>query len=1145
MDTNEMLSSQDYFGKVVEGFSVLEKVLKETPSLRYVTEDVLREALQRIAPQASFDKTFINTRKSGIAAPEPVGSLLDVFRECHARGRAPQYDSKQYGIYSVPDSIEEKDRISDLDVMAVGTLIDEIIKSMGQRCSAVLQRHWTTSSGKDVMGRDLLPRINTLRNAYAELFWEELRATVQVQGVMAEVEESLNVFVRNKSTTPGYNIALQLVNGDFVTLDCCFVQRLNGRFDGELLPADDDWMILYTPVNGLEVFRTSALLKLALDQRLSNAESREKLLKGVALEDAGFIKRAPEIRYPKIKGELFQVCVDNLLIKQQRDYAYHVGRLYKSGVDLQEVLTSIESAQMLDSVSIDGKARMAKLIAQKASHARPQWVKKASSTNQEVFASLEQQLLSSQVALHEAMGGLSSLHEYARGVVEEHISRGQSYPADPDSIWVSVKHSVPMGSRKIEHIERKTLTQLFMYGLHDDARRYSLQLETSHSNPRLSIANIEFAVRQFDLRLKYAQMRSERLRIPQVGDAMRELLSQQIALSNFAAILQKHISPNAQNIVQRYLFGDSNMEAGSVAFRKSYRPMKDMIVFRSREAIPERATHVLYAPGAPTGQQWYEFPDMTALKRQFINWGFEAQDRDFLIAQSNSVDRVNLVDGYLSLTDSRKVFEQWWWDGVTLVPWARAPLIDAVQNLIDWENAEEKAVTPDWYRKAATADRERFTRLNTEFKAIAKVAQKPLYIKSLTEFSRERVMAALNGYLRRFDAHPHIDPDRVRVKLRGHDYMTLTQLFIQWQIWKASEPVSFFSVDNASLGRLDASVVSALINLRPGEKYEEYLREQFLDSREHELKAKLYCKTVQNEMFRAALTQKMQGTLSAERFNWLNEQIADLDHDRVSSLDPVFRGTEPRKGIYTLALEGRRLEGAYTFGRDVAGRREFLVYIPKAPDGLFFRPIESLTEGLKARALGDHITRLVKLEDQGVMRTFVERCREAKGSPLATPVLRDSFPVVHFREEFQSMVQRLLYDLDHQTTTQAELFWRHVLIGVELVVDVISLFVPPVGLVASIVRITRAIVQGVIAYSQGDDEAGKAHLASAWRSAILLYVGFVAGVGTSTSAVGLLGQIKDISEIVSTATGVPVGIAYVTALAAPMLNQDSETRITG
>ena len=1148
MSVQEVSLIQANLGEVVESFTALEEALKKTPSFKSILQDVLLKELQHLLPEVYISRTYINARRSGIANQEPTGLFMDVFMECLSRGRAPVYDASQYGVYYGPYSMDEQDQVDGLDVVALGALIGDVLGTLAQKYTQVLDRHWAAPLGKDAKGRELVSRSSDLRDLYAALFWQELKATVQMQGVRSEVEESYEVYIRGNPQTPAYSLSLQLENGRFATLASCFVTYLTGRSIDELVPASDDWVILYTPANGLETFQTSAMMHRSLELRLSDANSRAQLLKGVSLEDAEQVRSAPDIRYLKTHGEIFQIVIDNLLDKQRRDVAYGIRRLLEPDTDLPGIVQSIEQTQRLDELSGDAKSRTARLLALMTKNARPQWLKDTPVTDQEVFASLEQALLKSQVALHEAMGGLSSFQEYVRRVVEEHISQGDANRVDPDTVWVSVKHSVRMGARNIEHVQRKTLTQLFMYGVHDVAGRYSIQFEAFHNNPRLTASNIEYAVRQFDLRLKYASERSHRLSDPQVKEAMREVLGQQIALDNFAALLQKHISPKAQDIVQRYLFGDPGIEACSVAFRGYYRPFKDMIVYRARGPMPDRSMHVLYAPGAPTGQQWYEFADLTALKRQFIKWGFEQRDRDYLIGQAFSMDRADFVKSYLSFVEPAMVFQPWWWDGVTLVEWASGmeggPLIGAIHNIVDWEIAEEQVVTPGWYRKAAAQDREFFTRLNTDFKAIYQVSKEPLHIETLAVFSRKLVMKALNDYLRRSGPHPEIDPDRVNVKLRGHDWMTLTNVFIQWQIWRADEPVAFSSLDNSPLGRLNAAAVTALINLLPGEKYEQYLRQDFLATPSYDLKAKLYCKTVQNEMLRAALTQKMQGSLSGEHFNWLKGLIEGLDHDRPHNPLPFQPGGAPGEGVYTLALEGRRLEGGYTFGRNVTGRLEYLIYIPKAPDGLVFRPVESLTQGLKGVALGNHVVGLVRLEDRGVVQRYVDNCRNASGA-LPTPGLRDSYPVTHFRFEYDSMVSRLIYDVDYQTSTHGEIFWRNVMIGAELVVDAISLFVPPVALVASVLRITRSIVQGVIAYGQGDDDAGKAYLASAWRGAILLYVGVVAGVGTSTSAVGLLSRIKDISEIVSTATGVPVGVGYVTAMTSTYLIQDSETRITG
>ncbi|MFJ3377012.1 dermonecrotic toxin domain-containing protein [Pseudomonas sp. NPDC086112] len=1142
MTVQEIPLIQEDLGKVVEGFTALEEVLNKTPSFKSIVQDVLLKELQQLLPEVYISRTYINARRSGIVNQEPTGLFLDVFMECLSRGRAPVYDASQYGVYDWSGSTDELDRVDGLDVVVLGALIGDVLGTLAQKYTQVLGQHWAAPLGKDAQGRESVSRSSDLRDVYAALFWQELKATVQMQGVRSEVEKSYEVYIRGNSQTPAYSLSLELENGRFATLACCFVMYLSGRSIDELVPANDDWVILYTPANGLETFQTSAIMHRSLEQRLRDANSRAQLLKDISLEDAEQVRSVPDIRYLKTHGEIFQVAIDNLLDKQRRDVAYGIRRLLEPDADLPGIVQSIEQTQRLDELNGYAKSRTARLLALMTMNARPQWLKDTSTTHQKTFAALEQALLRSQVALHEAMGGLSSFQDYVRRVVEEHISQVSPNRVDPDTVWVSVKHSVRMGARNIEHVQRKTLTQLFMYGVHDVAGQYTIQFEEFHYNLAFNIVD---TIRKFDLRLKYASERSYRLSDPQVKDALREVLSQQIALSNFAALLQKHISPQAQDIAQRYLFGDPGVEAYSVAFRSHYRPFKDMIVYRARGAMADFSMHVLYAPGAPTGQQWYEFPDLTALKRQFIRWGFEQRDRDFLIGQAFSMDRADLVKRYLSEVEPATVYQQWWWGGVTLVKWATEDglLMGAIHNIVGWEIAEEQVVTPVWYRKAAPQDRELFTRLNTDFKAIYQVSKEPLHIETLAAFSRKLVMKALNDYLRRSGPHPEIDPDRVSVKLRGHDYMTLTNVFIQWQIWRADGTVWFGSMDNSSLGRLNEATVTALIKLMPGEKYEQYLRQDFLATPSYDLKAKLYCKTVQNEMLRAALTQKMQGSLSGEHFNWLKGLIEDLDHDRIHNTLPLQTGGVPGEGVYTLALEGRRLEGAYTFGRKVAGRLEYLIYIPKAPDGLAFRPIESLTQGLKGGALGNHVVGLVRLEDRGVVQRYIDNCRNASGA-LPTPSLRDSYPVTHFKFEYHSMVLRLIYDVDYQTSTRAEIFWRNVMIGAELVVDVISLFIPPVAMVVSVLRITRSIVQGVIAYSLGDEDAGKAYLASAWRSTILAYVGFVAGVGTSTSAVGLLLQIKDISEILSTATGVPVGAGYVTAVTSTYLIQDSKTRIT-
>ncbi|MDD1139011.1 hypothetical protein M5G22_15755 [Pseudomonas sp. TNT2022 ID233] len=1170
MSSKEMLLVEERLGQVEESFVLLQKTLNKIPSFKALLQNVLLEQLQQLDPEIYISRTFINPRTSDIADQQPTGLIMDVFMECLNRGRAPVYDPAQYAVYDTNGSSDERDLIPGLEVAAIGSLIAEVLNSLAYEYSKVLDRYWSAPQGKDAKGRELPARFTGVQEVYADLFWQELQAAIAVQRISPRVGESLETFIKGKIRPPAFSLSLQRDDGLFSTLACCFVMRLNGDASEELVPAGDGEVVLYTPIAGLELFANSVLMQQSLEQRLSDETGRARLLKCVAQDDAKIIRNIPDMRYLRINGELFDFFIANLIKNQRRDIADELRNIQAPVADLPAMTRSIESFLRMDQSIEYAKSRIAHLLAQVSENARPQWLKDAPSDNQEIFASLEKELLKSQVALHEVMDGTSSYHEYVRGVVANHVSQGAAEPVDPDTIWVSVKHWVRTGGKKIEHVERKTLTQLFMYGVHDAAGKYSIQFEAFHNNPRLSAPNIELAIRQFDLRLQYANERTQRLDHPHTREAMREVLGQQTAVSNFAAVLQKHLSLQGQEMVQRYLYGDPAMDAFGVAFRSRYRPFKDMIVYRAKGPQSDRAKHVLYAPGAPSGQQWYELSDFVALQRQFIAWGFEQNGREFLTGQVFAMDRASFVADELSYPDPAAVYQPWWWNGVRLIdstPWAHSgPLMSAVENLINWEVAEEQLMTPAWYRNAASQDRELFTRLNTDLKAIHQVSRDHLHIESLGVFSRKLVMKALNDYLSRSAPHPHIDPDRVHVKLKGQEWMTLTHLFIQWQLWRNDSSVfdalfaalfplgsllsrirevlmtaTFESLDHAPLGQLSPSTLNALIDVLPGEKYEQYLRSNFLDTPALDLKARLYCKSIQNQMLRAALTQKMQGSLSANQFSWLQGLIEGLDHDRPVSANSYQ--LNPVDGVNTLSLEGQHVEGGYTFARTSAGRQECLIYIPNAVDGRMFRPLEVLTEGLRNGKFGEQVIGLVRLAGRENVRRFVVRCQNASGPALETPRLRQNLEIKHFRSEYIALVNRLLDDVDHQTTTRAEFFWNQVLVATELVVDVISLFVPPVGLVASIVRITRSIVQGIIAYSQGDDEAGKAYLASAWRSTILLYVGIVAGVGNATSAVGLLTRIRDISDIVSSATGVPVGIGYVTAMTSNYLLPQSQSQI--
>ncbi|MGF6515614.1 hypothetical protein ABH912_003080 [Pseudomonas sp. BT76 TE3572] len=1172
MDDQKILNSQFKLAEVNEAIKQLSSQLANAPSFKGFLQDCVLKELQRLDPEVYASRVFINRRDSASAsAKEPAGVLNDVVMECLLRGHAPVYNAAEYGVYDWRDSTAEEDRHPVLDIVAVGKLITELLLNLPEKYAAVIDRYWAASQGADATGRPLSTRKSILRTLYVRLFWRELAVMAAEGGLTPDDEKQVNELSSPLLPSAFYGVSVQLHKGGFAALASTFVMRLDGQSLGAIIPATDSAVILYTPSRGVEKFATSRALHEALKKRLSEPDQRAELLKGLSSDDVDQVSNSPDIRYSRIDEDVFSACINAALKKQRANIVGQLREMNGSRSDNEKTVQAIGSMLHLEEMTKDAKGRAAVFIKLMSRNARPEWLKESYETNQEIYASLEQVLLESEVKLHEATKVASTFKNYVHGIVEDFISSGTDERIDPDTIFVSVRHTVKLADgKKVEHSERKTLTQAFMYGTHDQEGQYVVVLEEFYNNPRLSPSNIVRAIQSLNLRVAYNMARQRVYSQDHVVESMRERLGRKTALTMFGAILQKHVTSVAQDIVQRYNFGDPSVETTGIALRARTKPMKDLMVYRRKSADVNKSTHVLYAPGFPTGQEWFQFPDLKSLQHQMGRWAFDKEGQTYLREKGYSSEREELEKIY-HVEEPSLMLQEWWWSSIQLTQWIEdSPLKGSVQNIISWEAGEVEVATPRWYRDSNVADQLLLNRLNTDFKAIYQISKDNLDIEPFHKFARNLVMKTLNEYLSRSGSHPEIDPDEVWVKFHADSKISLTNLFIQWQLWRSDISIfekiffnsypfgerildlkehlrkaSFWTFSNQPIAALNAKVINDVIDLMPGEKYIEYLRDKFLRAPDVDLKVSLYRKLKQNEMFRSALTQKMKGQMSQEQFNWLKGLIDGFDRD-IPHGGYNTAGGNPGIGVYEFTLEGRKLEGAYVFGRRVNGREEFIIYVPGMSYGGDFFPVEELVARLNGAYNYKSILKLARLKDQGVIQNKIDSYSSWKSPPLlSAPVLKNSYQVKSFKGEYQSMINRFIADVDYQTTSPAEAIWQEAKILIDLALDVVSMLIPPVGVVVSVLRITHSVVLGIIASSEGDDKAANAYFASAWRAAIILYIGKVASVGAPVNAVGLLSSIKDIADLVSTVTGVPVGISYITAVAVPQHDVQSTTRLIG
>lgn len=1142
--------------------------LKRIPAFKVLAQDALREELWKVAPGILVSKIFVNVvAGSKPSQNEPVGRLLDVLLECLQRGQTPDYDSSVYAIFDHPNLTDRQDAILQISISDIEMVVRRVIGSFATCYVSALQRYWENTSIQDSSsGYPQLSRKAALGVSQSVLFMRELEVLVDQDGFTLKEATVLRQLIQPGLTGTCYGVALQGKNGEYIEQTSMFVLPLDGPVYDQLLSASEVPLAFYSPERGIEKFTSASQLHQALSSRLSSADTRAEFFQSLSGSEQSGLASVSVIRFSKVRANLFERYTDKLLKTLYVDITQPLALLNSSGSDFYGAIKVIESAQSLQNIPRQAKLRQASLLRRVQQNAWPQWLKEADKESQKVYVALEQRLLESQVQYHEATKGFASFKDFVREKVEDFLSPGSDQRIDPDTVFAKVTYVASLASgQKIEHSERKTLTQLFMYGIHDDGHQLQIVVEGQYYNSKYTQTNLTHAIRTMGLRSAYNDARKTVFEKINVFESLRELHGRKAALSLYRAGLRGHLSSHVNSLLTRYHSGELSMLiSGRMALAKGLQRFKDLMVYTRRNGIDEQV--VLFAPGFPSGQEWFEFDHILILRDQVSKWVADEKNWEYLKSQAIVSDIPKMTAHVTG-----DVWAPRWIAPSDLVfsfVSENFPQENAIKGNLDWESQQAEAVTPFWYRKSKVEDQQLFTRLNTDFKLFSGASKDALAIIPFHQFSRDLVMKTLHQYLSREGRSvPVIDPDKVLVKFHAGPEMTLTNLFIQWQLWRSDVSIfekvfhhpligesvhdlkdrlrtaMFRNLDGYTVHELNAQVINALIDLKPGEFYDQYLREKFLLADDRPLKENLFLKVKQNEMLRTALLQKINGSLSQDQFNWLQALINGFDRDLPRG-DIIEGGGKPGPGVYGFTLEGRTVTGAYVFGRIFNGRLEQIVYVPGSHDGKDFFALEKLADRLKLRAFTNDVLKLVWLSRKAVVENLMRKYWDKPVQATLAPELVNSHQIKSFSKgEYGSLIGKLVDDVDFQTTSSAEVYWRDARILIEFALDVASLFVPPLGLGLSVLRITQSVVQGVVASSHGSESEANAHFASAWRGAIMLYLGKVAAIGAPVNPLGLLSQIKDYADLMSTVTGVPLTESYLTAVAVPPHAIESTTRL--
>ncbi|WP_283189927.1 DUF6543 domain-containing protein [Pseudomonas sp. PMCC200344] len=758
-------------------------------------------------------------------------------------------------------------------------------------------------------------------------------------------------------------------------------------------------------------------------------------------------------------------------------------------------------------------------------NARPSWLDGITQNDREYYLSQEKRLAASESELEKQLGHFSSLKDYARSTANQHIKLKFDQDLDADEIVCNARYTFQVGGRKIEQEDTRTLTEQFIYGLYEEGQRAELVFKGDGLPAELNQQWFE-KIMTSNTRADYgAEFRSQYQR-PEVMQALKNVMIERLFLSAMAARYQGHINDkNFERIVAAVL-GDQELTIDGVRLIDNTRALEQLILIARRDG---QGGFLLYAPGSPGGQDWYECQDLRRVGMRVGEWTIDGKGRDYLTWQSHTWDR-EAIATYLKQVERLPNT----WKGVSLVVWyykGDAVLNGFIGNIRAWRVAEEESRTPYLYRGASDAERQNFARTRCELKALQVIATREGGFIPYDKFCFDLIKQRIEQVLADRGEQATVNPDRIFVSVSPQLGMTLTELISTETHFYADEKQTPWSYprftlehDHPPISKLDIRDIAGWSRtLRPGEKYIEMLRSTHLNRSHPEgaLKRMVHLEVHRRQMKVGVMQERFNGRLTAEQSRELMTVIEALEKIDTRSMSPI--GEYPSEVRYSATfkfhLRDKLVVGVYVFRLVIGGRIEEFLYTPDAPDGRLIRPHSEFVSAVKKLKFGNYFYDRVRSKDQQVVRTYITDLEELGNE---APVLRRDSRVRDLGSSYDDLINRTISDIDEKTESLNEVIFKLVFEAVQAAATVVSVVIPPVGIAMSVVLFTKSTLQGAEAYNDGDRATAAKHFLDALiELASLGKAGYSWGQPTKLQKTffGLAGDMYSVQKFYSQVTG--------------------------
>jgi hypothetical protein len=664
---------------------------------------------------------------------------------------------------------------------------------------------------------------------------------------------------------------------------------------------------------------------------------------------------------------------------------------------------------------------------------------------------------------------------------------------------------------QLTHRYSKSLLAFAVDGLPHASGAITVKLPKGSANPAFDSAFVEQMIDSLDLHRRYSQQLRARYTEETTHRAMTLMRDSAMALTACSAELQGHLRDGRSQELLHLVRGDntkggSTLSMGSLTLAASGAYFKDVLVFMDRTGADDH--YVLYAPGAPGGQDMFEFSSWRSLS--FVIGGWLATEGGARYIKDQTATTLSGDEhGFLEKVQAKPTL----WSGSSVVFTELAgqnfeeTLGRSVQQKVDRVLGVQEMTLTRFQHQTAYATPRSYALLTARIEALNQAfGTTTQHLVLFEEFARREANTAIAAYLKAEGSDTLIDADTLYFDLENATYTgspdfseytrlrSVTRLYMESYsnsyAYKPSAPM--YSSVGQNLAGLPTKFVKfidkMLRDANAGSRYIDFLKDEFLNVKHpaYAYRKGLFGKRLHCDMRQAAMRDLFNGHLSERQYQWLVQMITSLDKtlfDQSKSLREVLK----RSTVSHFRFAGHVVEGVYLF-RDFSKPVEAfnLLYTPDAPDGISFRAVTDYPQLMSAGSMRGYYYRRVAYKAQpSVGSRFDDMDRNiAVSIEIENRETQNTDQITDVDRLYDRQIQCLITDVDDQTQSTHERWIENCYSVARKVGWLLLIPFPAASLAWTGFNLALDVQRGLSAYHYGDRAAASGILADSIFGAI-------------------------------------------------------------